>query len=227
MAIMAPNRTAREYSLPSDEESAVTAAIAGRPPRNGSREPSRAGAVLAVPRYGGTSQPLGVPGQAPRSHRSYDTPRYERPPSGSERPEEIAMETQSPQVPTPSDDPADQSARGVGRAIAFEVGYSHTVDEHALNTARGYATMAGDSLGRDARSCLRYGNAAAAAFDSLIFEFAIVAIVTAFRSWTSFERLQMQLAVTNRDSRGELTRRSQRAGRAPGTDRCAWRGQIG
>jgi hypothetical protein len=101
----------------------------------------------------------------------------------SSRPEENAMQIQEIEIFTQSVETIDHAARGVGRAIAFEVGFSHHVDEHALATARGYATMAGDSLGKDVRGCLRYGNAAAAAFDSMIFEFAIVAIVTTFRCW--------------------------------------------
>lgn len=135
------------------------------------------------------------------------------------------MESQSRDLPAQSDEPIDHAARGVGRAIAFEVGYSHTVDETALHTARGYATMAGDSLGKDVRSCLRFGNAAAAAFDAMIFEFAIVAIVTTFRSWASLDP-RMQLATADRGADGDRSRRQRQANRTPRTDRRVWRGPL-
>jgi len=124
------------------------------------------------------------------------------------------------------DEPVDHAARGVGRAIAFEVGYSNGVDATALQTARGYALMAGDSLGKDVRSCLRFGNAAAAAFDSLIFEFAIVAIVTTFRSWANFDHLRLQLAEANRGSHGDRRRRQRQPNRTPRSDRQFWGGPL-
>ncbi len=136
------------------------------------------------------------------------------------------MEARLIDVSRTAEDPVDQAARGVGRAIALEVGYSHTVDERALATARSYATMAGDSLGRNVRCCLRYGNAAAAAFDSMILEFAIVAIVTTFRCWSQFERPLVALAIPGHDSRSDRGKKRRPARWLPRSDRRVWRGRI-
>ena len=97
------------------------------------------------------------------------------------------MRMQEVQDAAPMDEFTDRAARGVGRAIAFEAGHSHALDERALATARGYATMAGDSLGRDVRACLKCGNVAAVAFDTMILEFAVTSIVTTlgFRARTA------------------------------------------